>query len=152
MEAFASTDDDSPLMLMFEELMAKAIDKRESDKLSPAFPKIIRDLSPLQAKLIAALMHETHITDDLLKEHENLIVKRIHANFRFEDFGGHAHHLTISQDLKEKNITAINQNARFDVAKTYPSLTVPHGLAVRRTTIRLTMFGHWFATACIRKP
>jgi hypothetical protein len=151
MEAFASTSDDSPLMPMFEELMAKAIDKREADKLSPSFPSIIRSLSPLQAKLIAALKEKPQITDDLIKIDENVIVQRIYANFQFSDFGDHAHHLTISQDLKEKNIVAINPNVTFDVAKQYPALVVQEGFKVTRTSVQLTMFGRWFASACIRQ-
>lgn len=151
MEAFASTSNDSPLMSMFEELMAKAIDKREADKLSPSFPNIIRSLSPLQAKMIAALKETPQITDDLFKTDENLIVQRISANFHFEDFGDHAHHLTISQDLKEKNIVLINPSVKIDVSKHYPDLVVPQGCKFRRTLIQLTMFGRWFASACVRQ-
>ena len=55
MEALASTGDSSPLIEMFEELMARAIDDREADKLSPTFPRIITTLSPLQAKMIKDL-------------------------------------------------------------------------------------------------
>lgn len=149
MEAFFSTSDDSPLMSMFEELMAKAIDKREADKLSPSFPNIIRSLSPLQAKLIAALKETPQTTDDLVKIDENLIVQRLSSSFDFADFGDHAHHLTISQDLKEKNIVVINPNVQFDVAKQYPALVVPNGFKVRRTSVQLTMFGRWFASACV---
>jgi hypothetical protein len=149
MEAFASTSDDSPLMAMFEELMAKAIDKREADKLSPSFPEIIRKLSPLEAKLIAVLKKMPQITDDLFKADENLIVQRIYANFNFADYGDHAHHLTISQDLKEKNIVSINSNIKIDGSKLYPTLVIPAGLRLRRTKIELTMFGKWFASACV---
>lgn len=149
MEAFASTSDDSPLMAMFEELMAKAIDKREADKLSPSFPKIIRNLSPLEAKLIAALKKGPQITDDLFKTDENLIVQRIYANFNFEDFGGHAHHLTISQNLKEKNIVSINANISLDGPKLYPAVAIPTGCRLKRTKVYLSMFGVWFASACV---
>lgn len=58
-EAFAFTEDDSPLMAMFEELMTKAIDSREASKLSPTFPDIIKNLSPLQAKLLKSLKSST---------------------------------------------------------------------------------------------
>ncbi|MEN6348464.1 MAG: Abi-alpha family protein [Syntrophomonas sp.] len=149
MEAFASTSDDSPLMAMFEELMAKAIDKREADKLSPSFPEIIRTLSPLEAKLIAALKKMSQITDDIFKTDENLIVQRIYANFNFADFGDHAHHLTISQDLMEKKIVSINHNISIDATKLYPLLVIPAGCRLKRTKIDLTMFGKWFASACV---
>lgn len=149
MEAFASTSDDSPLMSMFEELMAKAIDRREANKLSPSFPNIIRNLSPFEAKLIAALKEKPQTTDDLINPDENLIIQRIGANFDFADFGGHEHHLTISQDLKEKKIVAINPNAKVDIPKLYPAVVIPSGLVLRRTLIQLTMFGRWFASACV---
>jgi len=140
-----------PLMAMFEELMAKAIDKREADKLSPSFPEIIRNLSPLEANLIAALTNKPQTTDDLFKSDENLIVKRIGANFNFDDFGGSEHHLTISQDLEKKNIVIINSNVKLDVAKLYPSFVMPSGFRAKRTIIQLSMFGRWFASACVGK-
>lgn len=149
MEAFASTSDDSPLMSMFEELMAKAIDKREADKLSPLFPNLIKNLSPLEAKLIADLNKRPQTTDDILDPIENNITQRVGANFNFEDFGGHAHHLTISQELKEKNIVSIIDNNKSNITEFYPDIKVPNDLKFRRTTIRLTMFGRWFASACI---
>jgi hypothetical protein len=149
MEAFASTSDDSPLMAMFEELMAKAIDKREADKLSPSFPQIIRNLSPLEAKLIATLKKGPQITDDLIKTDETLIVRRLYANFNFADFGGPAHHLTIVQDLKEKNIVLLNSKVKIDITKLYPSVEIPPGHKLIRTKIQLTMFGEWFASACV---
>lgn len=149
MEAFASTSDDSPLMSMFEELMAKAIDKREADKLSPSFPNIIRSLSPLEAKLIAALKKGPQITDDLVKVDERLIVKRLGKNFNFDDYGGDAHHLTISQELKEKKIVAIMKDRVPDHTKLYPDIEIPSGHRIERNTIKLTMLGHWFASACV---
>ncbi|MDO8787500.1 MAG: Abi-alpha family protein [Sulfuritalea sp.] len=151
MEAFASTSDDGPLMSMFEELMAKAIDKREAGKLSPSFPNIIRGLSPLQAKLIASLINTQQITDDLINTYENRIVQRLYANFDFADFGDHAHHLTISQDLKEKNILLITRDLSVDLPKVYPDLEVPEGHELRRTSFQLSMFGRWFASACVGK-
>lgn len=149
MEAFASTSDDSPLMSMFEELMAKAIDKREVNKLSPSFPEIIRSLSPLEAKLIAALKNKAQIMDDLFKLDENLIMQRVGTNFNFEDFGGGAHHLTIAQNLTEKKIVKL-ETANLDYTKFYPTLVIPSGHQLKRTTIQLTMFGRWFASTCVR--
>ncbi len=150
MEAFASTRDDSPLMDMFEELMAKAIDKREADKLSPEFPRLIQSLSPLQALMVADLRRQNHITDDLTNAQEHLIVQRVHANFQFDKYGGHHHHLTLCQDLKEKNVVNINENVRIDVETEYPNLTIPDGLVLTRTVVTLAMYGRWFASACVR--
>ncbi len=148
MEAFASTSDDSPLMSMFEELMAKAIDKREANKLSPSFPNLIRSLSPFEAKLIASLKKGPQTTDDLLKTDESLIVQRIGANFSFDDFGGEEHHLTIMQDLEEKKIVRTRIDLNVDKSKLYPSLVIPSGCQLRRTIVELSMFGRWFASAC----
>lgn len=150
-EALTYTEDDGPLMSMFEELMAKAIDKREANKLSPLFPDIIKNLSPLEAKLIAHLKNSEQITDDLIKIDENTIVHRLKANFNFDDFGGHEHHLTISQNLAQKNIININPSFSIDVKKDYPNFTVPEGYVVRRTLYKLTMFGKWFASACLKQ-
>lgn len=148
MEAFTSTSDDSPLMSMFEELMAKAIDKREANKLSPSFPQIIRNLSPLEAKLIAALKKRPQTTDDLYKADINMIVQRIHANFKFTDFGGSEHHLTIAQSLLDKKIVNI-RSSNINKGTSHPSLEISNGQKLKRTTIELTMFGRWFAAACV---
>jgi len=150
-EALTYTEDDSPLMSMFEELMAKAIDKREANKLSPLFPDVIKNLSPFEARLISVLTKGDHITDDLIKVDENLIVQRIYANFNFSDFGDDNHHLTIIQNLREKNIVTFIVNAKPDVAKQYPNIIIKQGFEVRRTLVRLTMFGRWFASACVKQ-
>lgn len=151
MEAFASTSDDSPLMGMFEELMARAIDKRETKKLSPEFPSLIRNLSPLEALLIVDLHKQEQFTDDLFDAKKHLIVQRVGANFDFAAFGGSEHHLTLMQNLKKKDLVAILENQPFDVQEQYPTLVVPQDLALRRTIIRLTMFGRWFTEVCTAK-
>lgn len=151
MEAFAFTEDDSPLMSMFEELMSKAIDTREASKLNPVFPELIKNLSPLQAKLIKALKTSDQITDDIIKIDENLIVRRLHSNFSFNDFADQSHHLTLSQDLKNKNIVHINPNFKIEPSDKYSNLELESGHVVRRTRIYLTMFGNWFADSCVKK-
>lgn len=149
MEAFASTSDDSPLMSMFEELMAKAIDKREAGKLNPTFPIIIKNLSPLEAKLIEALNVREHTTDDFWKKRENMIMKSIGSNFDYADFGGLEHYMAISQNLKDKNLVLIANNVTVDMASIYPSLVTPKDLRFNRSMIQLSMFGRWFASACV---
>lgn len=148
MEAFASTSDNGPLMAMFEELMAKAIDDREAEKLSPSFPEIIRNLSPLEAKLIVALTKGPQQTDDLIQD--NVIVERVRANFQFSDIGGQAHHLTIAQSLQGKSLVKINFDNKFDYSKVYPNLRLEDGRTFRRMNYSLTMFGQWFSSACVR--
>jgi hypothetical protein len=150
MEAFAFTEDDSPLMSMFEELMSKAIDTREAAKLNPLFPDIIKNLSPLQAKMIKALKVSDQVTDDIIKMDENVIVRRLYANFSFDDYGDHSHHLTLTQDLKNKNIVQINPNFKIEPSNKYSEIELEVGHVVRRTRINLTMFGKWFADSCVR--
>lgn len=150
MEAFASTSDDSPLMEMFEELMAKAIDVEESDKLSPSFPSIIQSLSPLQAKLIQSLHGGDHVTEVLRDNERSLIVKELKTNFSHEEYGGLGHHLTLVQDLRTKSLVA-NLVSLIDKSE-YPDLTVPDDVELQRITYRLTMFGRWFASSCIQRP
>lgn len=151
MEAFAFTEDDSPLMSMFEELMSKAIDKREAAKLNPLFPEIIKNLSPFQAKLIKALITSDQITDDIIKKDENLIVRRLHANFSFNDYGDQSHHLTLVQDLQNKNIVQMYPNFRIDPPNKYSKIELEAGHVIRRTKINLTMFGKWFAKSCVKR-
>jgi hypothetical protein len=151
MEAFASTSDGSPMMSMFEELMAKAIDKREAKKLSPQFPEIVKSLSPLQALLISRLRQTEQVTDDLRDPKRNLIVRRVAANFSFEDFGGQDHHLTLVQDLEAKKLVTILANQPVPEG-THPSLQVPEGVRLERMIIRLSMFGTWLAEAVTPKP
>jgi hypothetical protein len=151
MEAFAKTSDDSPLMSMFEELMARAIDINEAEKLSPNFPAIIESLSPLQAKLIKSLSTRQHYTDVMLDHKQNLIVQRFNANFDINEFGGIDHHLTLVQDLEKKNLTT-SLNLDVEREKDYPNIVVPPHHRLVRMTVRLTMFGKWFAQSCIHDP
>jgi hypothetical protein len=147
MEAFASTSDDSPLMTMFEELMARAIDINEAEKLSPDFPSIIQSLSPFQAKLIKSLTKGDHFTDVLLHSEKHLIVQRLGANFSFTDFGGENHHLTLVQDLEQKKLVT-TFNSKIDKERLYPNLEVSPELQLKRMNTRLSMFGRWFASSC----
>ncbi len=149
MRAFATTSDDSPLMSMFEELMAKAIDVRTADTLSPTFSDIIKGLSPLQAKLIKNLVLQEQFTDTLWDANKQLIHKFIKTNFSIDDFGGSDHHLTIAQDLAEKKLVGILQSVP-NRNELYPDLEIPTGLSLNRVTYRLTMFGKWFANACVQ--
>jgi hypothetical protein len=144
MEAFASTSDDSTIMQMFEELMAKAIDKRESDTLSPEFPEIIRSLSPLEALLITKLSKSEQYTDDLFEPKKNLIVRRVGSNFNFKEFGGQDLHLTLIQHLEKKNLVTILQNQPIPDGL-YPNLEIADELKLKRMLVRLTMYGKWFA-------
>jgi len=151
MEAFASTSDDSPMMSMFEELMARAIDKRKAKKLSPRFPEIVKSLSPLQALLLSRLRIAEQFTDDLRDLKQNTIVKRVGSNFDFHEFGGQDHHLTLIQDLQHRELVTIlaNQNVPDGL---YPQFEIPKGLKLQRMRIRLTMFGVWFTEAVTPAP
>jgi hypothetical protein len=146
MEAFASTSDGSAMMLMFEELMAKAIDKREAKKLSPQFPEIVKSLSPLEALLVVRLRAGEQFTDDLRDPRRNIITRRVSANFSFDDFGGQDHHLTLIQRLEHMKIAIVRSNQPVPEG-TYPDLNVPPGMELARMVIRLSMFGQWFANA-----
>ncbi len=150
MEAFAFTSDDSPLMRMFEELMAKAIDIDEADKLSPRFPSIVQSLSPLQAKLIQSLVNGDHFTDVLLNIEQRMIIQRVKANFVVDEYADLDHHLTLVQDLEEKKIVT-TLNLKIDKEKEYPSLKLQPGVELQRMTFRLSMFGKWFATSCTQQ-
>jgi hypothetical protein len=151
MEAFASTSDGSPMMSMFEELMAKAIDKREAGRLSPQFPEIITTLSPLQAVLISRLRQGEQFTDDLWDRKRNLIILRLGANFDFDDFGGQDHHLTLVQNLEHNKLVTILGNQEVP-AGLYPHVQIPEGATLKRMLIRLSMFGKWFAEAVTPRP
>jgi hypothetical protein len=146
MEAFASTSDDSPLMSMFEELMAKAIDKREAHKLSPEFPEIIKTLSPLEAYLISEINKKQHYVDSLVNDKESRIYKHLGANFDLKSFDGENHHLTLVQNLENKKLVVTLMNQEVPNG-TYPDLDVPEGLRLNRMICRLSMYGHWFANS-----
>jgi hypothetical protein len=146
MEAFASTSDGSPMMSMFEELMAKAIDKREAK-----IPEIVKSLSPLQALLISRLRNGEQFTDDVRESKRNLIVQRVGANFDFNDFGGPDHHLTLVQDLENKKLVTILANQQVPAGQ-YSHVQIPEGLKLQRMLIRLSMFGKWFAEAVTPRP
>lgn len=150
MEAFASTSDDSPLMSMFEELMANAIDDRQADKLSPTFAPLIQTLSPLEAKLIAALASNDQVLDVLWQKEQKTICGHLNKNFNFEDFGGNGHHLTIVQNLTDKKLIATLQK-NLKQQDDYPSIMLRDGQSLMRFTYRLTMYGRWFANSCVPK-
>jgi hypothetical protein len=147
MEAFASTSDDSPLMDMFEELMTKAIDKREAKKLSPEFPALIKSLSPLEALLISDLHKREQYTVDVLDIKNHWLIQPVEASFNFNDYGGRSHHLTLAQALKDKNLVTFLDDSQI-TKELYPNVAIPEGTRLNRTTIRLSMFGKWFAIAC----
>lgn len=148
-EAFVSTDDDSPLMRMFEELMAKAINKREKDNLSPDFPGIIKSLSPMEALLIADLQRQEQVVVNLMFSPKRLIVKPVTANFDYARYGGNARHLTFIQRLTDMKLVCTLTRA---VQKSdFPESDVPAEHALERGIYRLSMFGHWFAESCIPK-
>src|SRR5690606_35506807 len=115
---------------------------------SPTFPELIKSLSPLQAKMIKALSQQQQISDVLLNPKENVIVKDLKANFRFSDFGGRDHHLTMCQDLAKKHLVTILDLA-IKKGQDYPNLEVPAELNLHRNVFRLSMFGKWFASACV---
>lgn len=150
MEAFASTSDDSPLMSMFEELMANAIDDRQAEKLSPTFAPLIQSLSPLEAKLIACLASTDQTLDVLWNRQQALIHRHLDMNFDFLEFGGNGHHLTMVQNLTERKIVATLQT-KLNKESDYPSIEIPSGQGLIRFTYRLSMFGRWFADSCVPK-
>ena len=151
MKAFATTSDNSPLMSMFEELMAKAIDKSEADKLSPQFPDVIKSLSPHQAKMIKSLAAGQHLTDVLMKQDEALIVQQLGVNYPLNEFGGLDHHLTMSQDLEKKNLVTLLR-LPIDKDKHYPKIEIPAGVVLTQMVTRLSLYGKWFAAACVNPP
>lgn len=148
MEAFASTSDDSPLMTMFEELMARAIDERHADKLSPTFAPLIQSLSPLEAKLVSVLSSSDQHSDVLYEKERQLILARLRTNFSVNDFGGDDHHLTMIQNLTEKRLVATLQK-KLKKEDDYPNMEIESGQTLIRFTYRLTMFGKWFANSCV---
>ena len=150
MQAIAVTSEQSPLMSMFEELMARTIDAREAGNLSPEFPQIIQSLSPMEAKLIKSITNEKQILDNMLDG--GTIVRNLAINFNVEDFGGFAHHLTLVQALIAKKLVSDDRKRIENLKEQYPDLVVPENLNVQRTTVSLSMFGRWFSSACISKP
>ena len=148
MEAFASTSDNGPLMKMYEELMAKAIDKRESGKLSPEFPGIIKGLSPFEALLLNDLRDKEQYTDSCINLKTSLISAYVGVNFDPAKYGDINHHLTLIQMLKEKNLLLLVEGAAVDLRSLYPNFKVPDGEVLQRLTIRLSMYGRWFTSCC----
>lgn len=151
MKALATTGDDSPLMEMFEELMARAIDTTTADTLNPGFPDLIKSLSPLQAKLLKSLAQHDHVSDVLMELETKVLRGQVYCNYSADDFGGSDHHLTLVQDLAHKQLVVDVRNV-LNQSEHYPNLEVPEGLVLFRMTRRLSMNGRWFAQACIAPP
>ncbi|MDP6361492.1 MAG: hypothetical protein QF473_40675, partial [Planctomycetota bacterium] len=108
-----------------------------------------KGLSPYQAKLIKSLVQSDHFADVLLDVKQQLIVQVLASNVSFDEYGGHDHYLTLAQDLKEKNLMAIiTRNLKKD--EEHPQLQIPTGVNLTRMTYRLSMFGKWFAAACVQ--
>lgn len=151
MEAFATTSDTSPLMGMFEELMAKAISKSKADLISPSFVEVIKSLSPLQAKFLEALKTNDQETDLLFDGKRKVIVQVLSYNFDVSGLGGYDHYLTLVQDLVAKRLISVIEE-RLEEATHYPDVPRTNDVRLVRSKIRLTMYGKWFCNSCIASP
>jgi hypothetical protein len=150
MEAFASTSDDSPLMEMFEELMANAIDGRFAKSLSPEFPAIIKSLSPFEARLIKDLSSSEQTTYFVISTRLNRISRWLESEISYDNYGGELHYLTLSQSLKAKNLVNVKELRCQDAAQRFPNVVVPDGCVIKEMIVTLSMYGRWFSQACVQ--
>ncbi|QDV77636.1 Abi-alpha family protein [Botrimarina mediterranea] len=150
MEAFESTSDDSPLMDMFEELMANAIDGRVADSLSPEFPAIIKSLSPFEARLIRDLTNHEQTTYFVISTRLNRISQWLDSDIDYDKYGGELHYLTLSQSLKAKNLANVKELRCQDAKQRFPNAVVSDGYAIKEMIVTLSMYGRWFAQACVQ--
>lgn len=150
MDAFNSTSDNGPLMEMFEELMAKAINKKRTNETSPEFPAIIKNLSPYEAIVLKDLSAQDHIVDFILHSQTVTIHKHLFSSAKLEQYGGLNIHLTVMLRLKEKGLVTGLENQPIPNGL-YTHIPPQNGFVVCRTVYRLTMFGKWFADICIPK-
>lgn len=138
----------SELWEMFEEVLTKAVDKKQFQSVHPAFGQIISQLSPDEAILLCNLkVQPFKLTDKLDLDHSSekfinrviihneVPIKQFNFPDNFELYVTHLESLSLAKWAVEKQ-TPINLNNKQVGIK-------------RHSVIKLTDFGKMFVEACI---
>ena len=155
---------------MFSNLLASACDKKHSQTIHPAFVEILKQLSPLDAKLLS--MFRSHTTYALCDVQEKLaggmISPFIHSLFDFKEKQNEFSldeilSLTSSLDnlirlgIVSKNRSILESNYNYEMLKNntlykdvYEKMKKPDSvLEMKRARIELTDFGRKFNECCL---
>ncbi|WCN07605.1 DUF4393 domain-containing protein [Marinomonas mediterranea] len=146
-EGLTYVDEESLLSEMFENLLARAIDKDRVDEAHPAFSKIISQLAPDEAIILSHYKSESfdmslvYIHD---KEFGLAIDKKVIENeFPVENLIFPQNYLMYLDHLRNLNLLTIYNDFRHS-KEDFPS---HHQLCLQKT--KLTDFGQLFTKACM---
>lgn len=159
----AINPDETLLGEMFFNILKSSIDKTKQKFLSPAFPKILEQLSKDEAVMLVLLKKQNyhyHIEMDLDRQQNCFVNERVildefpkgrlefQENFRI--YNDHLYNLNLSGCWKYKEQEPIYSGKIIEQGSGAISHKVPEQIGIRSfMEFRLTDFGRYFAEACI---
>lgn len=157
--------DETLLGEMFFNILQSSVDKTKQKFLSPAFPKILEQLTKDEAIMLVLLKkqkYKYHTKMDLDKNNNRFINEKIELNefpldkFEFQEnlwlYNNHLHYLNLSGCWEYKEQEPIYSGNEIEMGSGAISCHTPEQIGVKRfSEFRLTEFGEAFADVCITK-
>ena len=158
-------NDEELLGEMFFNILQSSVDKTKQKFLSPAFPKILEQLTKDEAIMLVLLKkqkYKYHTKMDLDKNNNHFINEKIELNefpldkFEFQEnlwlYNSHLHNLNLSGCWEYKEQEPIYSGNEIEKGSGAISYRVPEQIGIKRfSEFRLTEFGEAFAEVCITK-
>lgn len=159
----AINPDETLLGEMFFNILKSSIDKTKQKFLSPAFPKILEQLSKDEAVMLVLLKKKNyyyHIEMDLDRQQNCFINERIvldefpKEKLEFQEnlwiYNDHLHNLNLSGCWEYKQQEPVYSGRIIEQGSGAFSCQVPEQIGIKRfMEFRLTDFGKHFVEACI---
>jgi hypothetical protein len=138
---YASVEEDEDLHTAWAALLANAADPRQGDSILPAFPHVLKELRPLDARFLSDLYNLTADRDNYgyrLDKQDLQLVYTLYNSAASEDFGFRPFQLAVSY-LERLGV----------ISKTYDTFSwTPDLKRVTESNHELTRFGVAFVRAC----
>lgn len=155
--------DETLLGEMFFNILQSSVDKTKQKFLSPAFPKILEQLTKDEAIMLVLLKkqkYKYHTKMDLDKNNNHFINEKIELNefpldkFEFQEnlwlYNNHLHNLNLSGCWEYKEQEPIYSGNEIETGSGAISYRIPEQIGVKCfSEFRLTEFGEAFAEVCI---
>lgn len=163
LQGWMLNDDESLLGEMFFNILKSSIDKTKQKFLSPAFPKILEQLSKDEAVMLVLLKkqkYRLHTKMDLDKQQNRFINEQTlldefpREKLDFQEnlwiYNDHLHNLNLSGCWEYKQQESIYSERIIEQGSGAFSHKVPEQIGLKRfMEFRLTDFGKHFVEACI---
>lgn len=158
-------NDEELLGEMFFNILQSSVDKTKQKFLSPAFPKILEQLTKDEAIMLVLLKkqkYKYHTKMDLDKNNNHFINEKIELNefpldkFEFQEnlwlYNNHLHNLNLSGCWEYKEPEPIYSGNEIETGSGAISYRIPEQIGIKHfSEFRLTEFGEAFAEVCITK-